>query len=68
MEDGLWAQVEAAERAAAAAGYLDLEEEEAQRQKRMAELHKIDNSWFIKLDVGTKPSQSWRRRNTTVGA
>lgn len=68
MEDGLWAQVEAAERAAAAAGYLDLEEEEAQRQKRMAELHKIDNSWFIKLDVGTKPSQSWRRRNTKVGA
>lgn len=32
MEDGLWAQVEAAERAAAAARYLDLEEEEAQRQ------------------------------------
>lgn len=65
MADGLWARVEAAERVVAAAGYLDLEEGEAQRQKRMAELHKIDNACFIRPGLDTKPLQTWRRMNIT---
>lgn len=55
MEDGLWARIEAAERVVAAAGYLDLGGGEAQRQKRMAELHKMDNACSMRPGLDTKP-------------